>query len=223
MTLFSASIFFSQLAVNACIWDADTLLQERFRSSDMAKAILGRPPKPPDPVPLRKRIQNLKASPKENDPEWWNNLAGAYLRLGDTKTAIGLLESVTNRFPNDYGIHANLGTGYHLAGQYTAAEREIARDLEINPDAHFGLEKYHLALLQYLIRDPQYQKRHVYVDEWSKPFMEGIEGGIKIRFMRPGGKLDLSNTNGLDLVNSHNLKKTGMETPTNGKLEKLRD
>jgi tetratricopeptide (TPR) repeat protein len=78
---------------------------------------------------------------------------------------------VTNRFATNYGIHANLGTAYHLLGRYADAEREIARDLEIDPNAHFGLEKYHLALLQYLIRDEDYQWRHVYVDEFTDSFL----------------------------------------------------
>jgi tetratricopeptide (TPR) repeat protein len=78
---------------------------------------------------------------------------------------------VTNRFATNYGIHANLGTAYHLLGRYAEAEREIARDLEIDPNAHFGLEKYHLALLQYLIRDEDYRWRHVYVDEFTHSFL----------------------------------------------------
>ena len=54
--------------------------------------------------------------------------------------------------------------------------KEIARDLEINPDAHFGLEKYHLALLQYLMRDAKYQSRHVYVDEYTARFFTAAHG-----------------------------------------------
>lgn len=185
--LFSACLLLLHvLTARACIWDADTLLQERFRSRDMASVILKNPPRPADPEPLRKRIQELQTNRKENDAAWWNDLAGAHLRLGEARTAAELLESVTNRFANDYGIHANLGTAYHLLGRYVEAEREIARDLEINPDAHFGLEKYHLALLQYLVRDAAYQKEHVYVDEWTRPF---FERGVK-RLRSDPPKLD---------------------------------
>ncbi|MDB6124917.1 MAG: hypothetical protein JWQ71_3910, partial [Pedosphaera sp.] len=31
------------------------------------------------------------------------------------------------------------------------------RDLKITPEAHFGLERYHLALLKYLDKDKEYQ------------------------------------------------------------------
>lgn len=155
------------LTAHACIWDAETLFQEKLRNHDLATAILGEPSQPENPQTLQERIKNLEANRDENNPDWWNNLAGAYIRLGQSETAVKLLEPVVSKFPNNYGIHANLGTAYHLLGRYQDAEKEIARDLEINPDAHFGLEKYHLALLQYLVRDAKYQSRHVYVDEFT--------------------------------------------------------
>jgi len=156
--------------VHACLWDADTLRTERSRHPKMADVVLGKGAPAPNTPELRKRIRDLRAAPREEDAAWWNNLAGAHIRLGELETAVRLLEPLTNRFASDYGIHANLGTAYHLQGRFAEAEREIARDLEINPEAHFGLEKYHLALLQYLMRDTEYQKRHLYVDEWTEKF-----------------------------------------------------
>lgn len=166
-------ILLSSLCANACIWDSDTLEQEKEKSPDFARAILNGTNEKTDVTPLRARIKKLRDTPREDDPEWWNDLAGAHIRLGEAKQAAKLLEKVEERFPNNYGIHANLGTAYHLLGKYKEAEKEIARDLEINPDAHFGLEKYHLALLQYLIRDKKYQSRHVYVDECTTLFIAG--------------------------------------------------
>jgi tetratricopeptide (TPR) repeat protein len=149
------------------LWDSDTLGQEKRGSPELAAVILGKAAQPPDPRPLHERITNLKAAPREEDPAWWNDLAGAHVRLGNPAEAVRLLEPLLAKFPNDYGVHANLGTAYHLLGRYADAERHIARDLEINPDAHFGLERYHLALLQYLIRDEAYRKAHLFVDEFS--------------------------------------------------------
>ena len=160
----------------ACLWDADTLADEKKSHPTMAAAILGNPPDLGDPAKLRKRIAELNAKRRENDPAWWNDLAGAHIRLGESKRAAELLESVIARFHDDYGVHANLGTAYHLLGRYAEAEKEIARDLEINPEAHFGLEKYHLALLQYLVRDAKYQSRHVYVDEFTAGFFDARHG-----------------------------------------------
>jgi len=126
---------------------------------------------------LRAKIKDLEANRRENDADWWNNLAGAHLRLNEPQVAVTLLEPIVGKFPNDYGMHANLGTAYHLMGRYQDAEKEIARDLEINPDAHFGLEKYHLSLLQYLVRDEKYKSRHVYVDEFTSSFLTTYRGG----------------------------------------------
>ncbi|EEF58111.1 tetratricopeptide repeat protein [Pedosphaera parvula] len=159
--------------VQACKWDSTTLSEEKKRHPELAKVVLGEVPAPEDPKVMRERIQKLMANRRENEPMWWNDLAVAHMNLGELKESV--LESVTNRFANDYGIHANLGTAYHLMGRYTDAEKEIARDLEINPDAHFGLEKYHLALLQYLVRDDAYKSRHVYVDEFTVPFFNSSE------------------------------------------------
>ena len=172
-----------ELTARACIWDSDTLSDEQHKSADMAKVILASTNQPIVPVPLRNRIIKLMVDPHENDPAWWNELAGAHLRLGEAREAAEILKPLIIRFPADYGIHANLGTAYHLLGRYKEAEKEIARDLEINPDAHFGLEKYHLALLQYLIRDPEYQMRHVYVDEFTYEFLNQGES----LYVREGG------------------------------------
>ena len=154
-----------------CIWDSDTLLVERLTRPALAKVILGAPPAPTKTGPLLRKIEQLKAKPFPDDPKWFNELAGAYLRSGKAQEAVDLILPAAEKFPNDYGIHANLGTAYHLLGRYAEAEKQIARDLEINPDAHFGLERYHLALLQYLARDNDYQRRHVYIDEWTEPFL----------------------------------------------------
>jgi tetratricopeptide (TPR) repeat protein len=168
-------VLFMSLAVSvcrACLWDATTLTEEKQRHPELAKVVLGELPPAEDPKLMRERIEKLMAERRENEVMWWNNLAVAYIKLGELKEAVALLESVTNRFANDYGIHANLGTAYHLMGRYREAEKEIARDLEINPDAHFGLERYHLALLKYLNKDKEYQKQHVYVDIWTSPFLK---------------------------------------------------
>jgi tetratricopeptide (TPR) repeat protein len=164
-------IAFLPLTVTACVWDAQSLWREKMRSHDLAHTIFHNEPEAENTNALRATIKSLEANRQENDAMWWNNLAGAHIRLGEPAAAVKLLEPVVGKFPNDYGIHANLGTAYHLLGRYQEAEREIARDLEINPDAHFGLEKYHLALLQYLVRDPKYQARHVYVDEFTAGFL----------------------------------------------------
>jgi tetratricopeptide (TPR) repeat protein len=174
--LFFFAVLLKPAFATACLWDAETLFQEKWRSHDLAKTILGDSPARENHAELQARIQTLEANRDENNPEWWNNLAGAYVRSGTPEKTVELLKPVVSKFPNDYGLHANLGTAYHLLGHYAEAEKEIARDLEINPQAHFGLEKYHLALLQYLVRDSKYQSRHLYVDEFTANFLNTSGG-----------------------------------------------
>jgi tetratricopeptide (TPR) repeat protein len=188
--LFLCLLLLFSRSVHACIWDADTLEDEKKQHPSLAQAILFPTNEVVDAAHLKARIEELRAASNDNDPAWYNDLAGAYMRLGEPAEAVRLLEPQTNRFAGDYGIHANLGTAYHLLGRYSDAEREIALDLEINPDAHFGLERYHLALLQYLIRDEGYRLRHVYVEEFSYSFL--IEQGMRVRPYQ--GLAGLSNT-----------------------------
>jgi tetratricopeptide (TPR) repeat protein len=156
---------------SACIWDATTLEEERTRRPDLAEVILNTNRPPAKTASILKRIAALNASQRTNEVNWWNDLAGAHLRLGRAEEAVKLLEPVVARFADDYGMNANLGTAHHLAGNYVEAEKYIRRGLEINPKAHFGLERYHLALLQYLVRDGEFKRRHVFVDEWTIPFL----------------------------------------------------
>jgi tetratricopeptide (TPR) repeat protein len=141
------------------------------------------PAKPNPSIPLSGRISSafaLNLSPTRSSGSTIS--PGAYIRVGEPAEAVKLLEPARDRFPNDYGVRANLGTAYHLLGRYAEAEKEIAKDLEINPNAHFGLEKYHLALLQYLSRDRDYQSRHLYIDEWTGEFFK--RRGTSLRFVR---------------------------------------
>jgi len=205
-------LIFTAGVSQACIWDADTLAHEQSRSKDLAAVILGQGSAPEDVEKLRARIADLNAHRNENSAEWLNNLAGAHLRLNEPAEAVKILEPVAAVFTNDYGVHANLGTAYHLLGRYADAEKEIARDLEINPEAHFGLEKYHLALLQYLTRDSKYKFRHLYVDELTASFLMSYSGRLdRYAGDRASDDAKASFTNGLKEAESY----LAVITPTN--------
>ncbi|HTH49472.1 MAG TPA: hypothetical protein VMB21_18295 [Candidatus Limnocylindria bacterium] len=167
MKLLLGSLLIHGLSLHACIWDRDTLWSEKRNKPDLAALILKEPKRDADTGAYRKKLSALLAGPNREDPAWLNEVAGTHLRMGEAQAAVDLLAPLAGKFTNDYGIQANLGTAYHLLGRYAEAERHIARDLELNPDAHFGLEKYHLALLQYLVRDARWKEHRLYVDEFS--------------------------------------------------------
>src|SRR5256885_3835910 len=107
----------SHEVTRACIWDSKTLGDEKKKDPTLAQAILSPTVEAPDAKSLTDRIQKLRSAPKESEPWWWNDLAGAHLRLGQPAEAVKILEPLTNKFAGDYGVHANLGTAYHLLGR----------------------------------------------------------------------------------------------------------
>ncbi|EMR03884.1 tetratricopeptide repeat protein [Cesiribacter andamanensis] len=77
-----------------------------------------------------------------------SDLALIELKIGDKYLGVQLLEKLYQRYPNEYPIVANLGTGYELIGNTELAYRFITQALEINPDAHQGSEWIHLNILE---------------------------------------------------------------------------
>src|SRR5438105_15893987 len=75
-------------SVQGCIWDSKTLGDEIRKDPTLAKAILSPESPAEDVASLRSRIEKLRSEPKESEPAWWNDLAGAYLRLGQPAEAI---------------------------------------------------------------------------------------------------------------------------------------
>jgi tetratricopeptide (TPR) repeat protein len=160
---------------SACITDSQTPPPAPVSpkdNPDLARAILGREPIPPDPAPMRKRLALLRAEPREGDVAWWNDVAGALLRLGEAADAAKLLESAAQKFPGDAAVRSNLGTAYHMLGRPVEAERELGYAVEIQPGAQGGVEAYHLDLVRYLAQDEEYRAKHVFLDEWSETFLK---------------------------------------------------
>src|SRR4051794_2974412 len=123
--LLAAMLTVFGFAAQACIWDTTALEDEKARHPELADVVLGKSSKTNSSAELRHRLASLEANRREDDPDWWNDLAGAHLRLGKLQAAVEMLEPAVKRFPDNYGVHANLGTAYHLLGRYVEAEREI--------------------------------------------------------------------------------------------------
>jgi tetratricopeptide (TPR) repeat protein len=85
-------------------------------------------------------------------PERYDDLAVAYEKLGRSQEALATMEAKEKRFPGLYTTAANLGTFHAHAGDYTRALEELRRALALNPDAHFGREKYQVKAIEYLQR-----------------------------------------------------------------------
>jgi len=157
----------------ACLWDRDTLAIEAKQVPDVVNIITGRFERYP-PLYYEMRRDRVLQEIAE-DPRMlplYDDLAVAYDRLGDSDSAIewmakkkAQLEILADR-EHLYRYYANLGT-FH-AHRWLSQGRNwedmsdidlacelIAKAIEINPDAHFGREKYQLMALEWIRDDPR--------------------------------------------------------------------
>lgn len=145
----------------ACLWDYDTLQQERSRFPTALELMTGRFPRhSPEFYRWRLEDRKQKLAASAATPELLDDLAVSYDKLGDPAQAIATMLDCERQFPGRYETAANLGTFYFHAGQFQEGIPHIERAIQINPDAHFGREVYQLKLVKYLMsRSPNGQLR----------------------------------------------------------------
>ncbi len=147
----------------ACIWNAETMAREQRGLPGVYQTIMGRFEKHSDlyhqKIIERFTLEELET--RDDIPlEEYDDIAVAHERLGDHESAIRVMKAkgkLLEKKPDPehrYRFHANLGTFYAHKGELEKAETEIERAIEINPDAHFGREKYQLQAIRYLLADP---------------------------------------------------------------------
>ena len=156
----------------ACLWDYDTLAMERQRFPDALELIAGKFLRHSDGfyewrvADRRARIAAHDSGTKPlSDADLaaaYDDLAVALDKLGGHDDAIAAIREKSARLPKTggYETHANLGTLLVHAGRYEEGLKELNAALAINPDAHFGRERYQISLVEYLLemraipRDP---------------------------------------------------------------------
>jgi len=137
----------------ACLWDWDTLQMERRRFPGTLEMITGKFVRH-SPAYYEWRIQDRSKrirSPAE-DPDLADDLAVAYSKLGRHAEGIALLEQVLAAHPDRYETLANLGTIQMLAGNLKVGKEYIEQAIVVNPNAHFGREKYQSLLAEYFLK-----------------------------------------------------------------------
>ncbi len=160
-----------------CLWDSDTLAAEAKGLPGIAEILTGRIERQP-PRYYEMRLARVTASLAEHPErlEDYDDAAVACDRLqrsGDAiewmnKKRVTLDRLATPSSEHEYRYHANIGTflahrwiraGANRADltDLKAAEEHIAKAIEINPEAHFGREKYQLAAIRWLLEGPDTQ------------------------------------------------------------------
>lgn len=137
-----------------CIWDSDTLDTELRGLPDAFDLVVGRWHRHSDAY-YEDRIAKLaEQSPLQLAD--YDDLAVAYEYLGKRDQAIevmGRKQAALLATPDEehqYRYHANLGTFHAHQGNFDKALAELRKAVAINPDAHFGRERFQIELIEYV-------------------------------------------------------------------------
>lgn len=169
----------------ACLWDYDTLLAERSRFPSTLELITGKFLRH-SPEFYEWRVKD-RLKKLESDPEnlaFLDDLAVAYDKLGKQDLAIELMEKKEKIKPGLYETAANHGTFHAHAGRFDEALPYLKRAIEINPDAHFGREKYQILLIEYSLAKPdqmefaQYIANNAGIDLSQKEQLQAAVKGV---------------------------------------------
>ncbi len=165
---------------NGCLWDSDTLRTEATGAPGMVETIVGRFDRYP-PLYYEMRLERVAKELEADPTDHLDNLA-AYddagvacdrLGMGDEaiewmtkkRAALDALPESEARTNHEYRYLANLGTFHAHRWIKNGADRsdltdiQRARDLidqaiTLNPDAHFGRERYQLMALDWILQPP---------------------------------------------------------------------
>ena len=138
--------------LTACLWDSDTRSMEEQAFPDALELITGGFLRH-SPEFYEWRIeQKLAVIEKSPDRlELYDDLAVAYEKTGQTAKAIEVMEGIESRDPDRYETLANLGTFYIHNGELERGVEYIDKAIAINPDAHFGRERYQKYVVEYVL------------------------------------------------------------------------
>jgi hypothetical protein len=136
----------------ACIWDHDTTLQEKSRFPGTLELITGKFLRhSPEFYYWRIRDREAKLAAGAIDPALFDDLGVAYEMTGQHARAVEIMIAKEELHPGLYETYSNLGTFHILAGDFEKGLPFIDQALAINPDAHFGREKYQKWLVEYAL------------------------------------------------------------------------
>lgn len=176
----------------ACGWDYETYHAEAKSLPCVFDALLGYWPKHTDAY-HEKRIEAFDQALAWM-PDWTEGLDAkgiSLLKLGDLEQAEVVMSRRLSVAPDAYPSHANLGTLYTFTGAFDKALVHIDRALALEPEAHFGREGYHRALVVFLQRieaDPDIAKQETFVG--VAPTARQREQGSKRLYEKLGLKDD---------------------------------
>lgn len=181
LAVVTLQLLFCSSSASACIWDRDTLSAEAIGLPEVIDVIVGRFDRPPAKFyEIRLRVVTELLRKEPDNWALYDDAGAAADRLHRDDEAIGWMArkrsslertGATDAAHNEhtYRYHANLGT-FHAhrwlrAGakrdrleDLTLARKHIAEAIRLNPQAHFGRERYQLMAIEWLLVSPDPQK-----------------------------------------------------------------
>ncbi len=138
---------------HACLWDRDTLKEESLGQRDVVDVVSGRVLTHSRYFYEQKVVYTEPLVARDDAPaERFDDLAVAYFKLGRVDDALATLAAKEKRFPGQYTTAANRGSFLAAKGDLPGALAQLRAAVKINPDAHFGREKYQIQLLEFVVR-----------------------------------------------------------------------
>ncbi len=146
------AFLFSFLFIFPCGWDWDTIQMEKQQFPTVHELITGKFLRHSPELyywRIRNRTDLIKKYP--DSLHFYDDLAMAYDKTGDSKKAIETMLKKDKLKADQYETWANLGLFYMHNGEMQKGVDAVKKALKINPDAHFGRERYQLYLGEYIL------------------------------------------------------------------------
>ncbi len=135
-----------------CGWDWDTVQMEKQQFPQIHELITGKFYRHSQELyywRVKNRTDLLKKYP--DSLHYYDDLAMAYDKIGNPKKAIEVMDKKEGKKPGLYETYANLGLFYMHNNDMKNGVLYVEKALKVNPNAHFGREKYQLHLGKYVL------------------------------------------------------------------------
>ncbi len=144
--------FFLLSGASACLWDRDTIDAENARFPEVIDLITGNFPRHSREFHQWRVVKAGKQL--EKDPKlmsFYDDLAVSQHKLGDHPAACETMKLKESIQPGIYETYSNMGTFLIYTADLPRSLDFINKALSINPQAHFGREKYQKWLVEWVI------------------------------------------------------------------------
>ncbi len=152
IVVLAASTLLVAAPAKACLWDSDTIAEERSKFPSAMEILAGKYNRhSPAFYEWRIKDRQKKLAADPDNLALLDDLGVALCKTGKFKEAVAIGERALALDAKRYESLSNLGTYHIFAGDLEKSAELIKAALVIEPDAHFGREKYQLYLVEYMM------------------------------------------------------------------------